>query len=63
MVAARSGCTTARCTRGSQPREEVVVQVDAETAEWAISDPNEVELCWRKPDQFNEASLRRLPVE
>jgi hypothetical protein len=47
----------------SQPREEVVVQFNVETAEWVISDPGGVELCRRKPDQFNEASLRRLPIE
>ncbi len=43
--------------------KEVVVQFDAETAEWAISDAGGVELCRRKPDQFNEASLKRLPIE
>ncbi len=42
--------------------KEVVVQFDAETAERAISDAGGVELCRRKPDQFNEASLRRLPI-
>jgi hypothetical protein len=42
--------------------KEVVVQFDAESAEWAISDPGGVELCRRKLDQFNEAGLRRLPI-
>ena len=42
--------------------KEVVVQFDAETAEWVISDPSGVELCRRRLDQFNEASLRRLPI-
>ena len=42
--------------------EEVVLQFDAETAEWVISDPGGVELCRRRLDQFNEASLRRLPI-
>jgi len=39
-----------------------VVQFDAETAEWVISDSGGVELCRRRLDQFNEASLRRLPI-
>jgi len=42
--------------------KEVVVQFDAETAEWVISDSGGVELCRRRLDQFNEASLRRLPI-
>ena len=36
--------------------KEVVVQFDAETAEWVISDPGGVELCRRRLDQFNEGS-------
>ena len=42
--------------------KEVVVQFDAATAEWVISDPGGVELCRRRLDQFNESSLRRLPI-
>jgi hypothetical protein len=40
----------------SQPREEVVVQFDAETAEWVISDPGGVELCRRSRTN----SMRRV---
>jgi transposase InsO family protein len=43
--------------------KQVVVQFDAETVEWVISDPSGVELCRRELDQFDEASLRRLPTE
>jgi hypothetical protein len=43
--------------------KEVVVQFDAETLEWVISDPGGVELCRRPMDQFEEKSLRRLPIK
>ena len=43
--------------------KQVVVQFDAETVEWVISDPSGVEVCRRELDQFDEASLRRLPTE
>jgi hypothetical protein len=42
---------------------EVVVQIDASTAEWVISDPAGTELCRRPFDQIKEAQLRRLPTE
>jgi hypothetical protein len=41
---------------------EVVVQIDAGTVEWVISDPSGVELCRRPLDQIDEAGLRRLPI-
>ena len=41
--------------------KEVVVQFDAETVEWVISDPGGVELCRRPLNQFDEASLRDFP--
>jgi hypothetical protein len=43
--------------------KEVVVQFDAETAEWVISDRNGVELCRRPLTQFNAASLCRLSIK
>jgi hypothetical protein len=43
--------------------KEVVVQFDAGTAGWLISDRSGVELCRRPLTQFNAASLRRLPIE
>ena len=42
--------------------KEVVVQFDAGTAEWVISDRGGVELCRRGLDQFDESGLRRLPT-
>jgi hypothetical protein len=41
---------------------KVVVQFDAGTAEWVISDPGGVELCRRALDEFDAASLRRLSI-
>jgi len=43
--------------------KEVVVQFDAATGEWLITDPSGVELCRRPLDQFDERRLRRLPTE
>ena len=40
--------------------KEIVVQIDAETVEWVISDPGGVELCRRPLDQFDEGRLRKL---
>jgi hypothetical protein len=42
--------------------KQVVLQFDPETVEWVISDPSGVELCRRELDQYDEASLRRLPI-
>jgi hypothetical protein len=39
---------------------EVLVQVDASTVEWVISDPSGAELCRRPLDQIDEAGLRHL---
>ena len=46
----------------SMTETPIPVQFDAETVEWVISDPSGVELCRRELDQYDEASLRRLPV-
>jgi hypothetical protein len=43
--------------------KEVVVQLDAETAEWVISDRGGVQLCRRALDKFDATSLRRLPMK
>jgi hypothetical protein len=43
--------------------KEVVVQFDAGTAEWVVSDKGGVELCRRHLTQFDAAGLCRLPVE
>ncbi len=43
--------------------KEVVVQFDAGTAEWLISDRSGVELCRRPLTQFDAASLCRLPTK
>jgi hypothetical protein len=43
--------------------KEVVVQFDAGTTEWLISDRSGVELCRRPLTQFNAASLCQLPIE
>jgi hypothetical protein len=42
---------------------EVVVQFDAGTAQWVISDPGGVELCRRPLTQFDAAGLGRLPIK
>jgi hypothetical protein len=42
--------------------KDIVVQFDADTVEWVISDPGGAELCRRPVEQFDEARLRRLPV-
>jgi hypothetical protein len=42
---------------------EVVVQFDAGTAEWVVSDRGGTELCRRPLTQFDAMSLRRLPVK
>jgi transposase InsO family protein len=41
----------------------VIVQFDAGTSEWAISDPAGVELCRRALDQLDASRLRRLPIK
>ena len=43
--------------------KEVVVQFDAATAQWVVSDRGGVELCRRPLTQFDAAGLRRLPIE
>lgn len=43
--------------------KEVVLQLDAESAQWSISDQTGVELCRRPLTQFDAERLRRLPVE
>jgi hypothetical protein len=43
--------------------KEVVVQVDAGTAEWSISDRAGVELCRRPLTQLDAAGLCRLPIK
>lgn len=41
--------------------KEVVVQFDAGTAQWVVSDRSGVELCRRALTQFDAAGLQRLP--
>jgi hypothetical protein len=43
--------------------KEVVVQFDAETAQWVVSERGGVELCRRPLRQFDAASLQQLPIE
>jgi hypothetical protein len=43
--------------------KEVVVQFDAGTAEWVVTDRGGVELCRRRLDQLDESGLRRLPTK
>jgi hypothetical protein len=43
--------------------KEVVVQFDAEEAEWVVSDRGGVELCRRPLTQFDAARLCHLPTE
>lgn len=43
--------------------KEVVVQFDAETAQWVVSERSGVELCRRALTQFDAASLQRLPIK
>jgi hypothetical protein len=43
--------------------KEVVVQFDAGSAEWVISDPKGVALCRRALDLFDAARLCRLPIK
>lgn len=43
--------------------KEVVVQFDAGTAEWVVSDPGGAELCRRPLTQFDAGTLCRLPTE
>lgn len=43
--------------------KDVVLQLDAESAEWSISDRAGVELCRRPLKQFDAERLCRLPVE
>lgn len=43
--------------------KEVVVQFDAEGAEWVVSDRGGAELCRRPLTQFDAARLCRLPTE
>jgi hypothetical protein len=43
--------------------KEVVVQFDAGTAQWVVSDRSGVELCRRPLAQFDAASLQRLPIK
>ncbi len=42
---------------------KVVVQMDAGTRDWVVSDLNGVELCRRKLDQFDAARLCQLPIK
>ena len=37
-----------------------MVQFDADTVEWVISDTGGAELCRRRLEQFDEGRLRRL---
>lgn len=43
--------------------KEVVLQLDAESAEWSISDQAGVELCRRPLKQLDAERLRQLPVK
>jgi len=43
--------------------KEVVLQFDAGSAEWSVSDRAGVELCRRPLTQFDAAGLCRLPIE
>jgi hypothetical protein len=43
--------------------KEVVLQFDAGSAEWSVSDRGGVELCRRPLTQFDAAGLCRLPIE